>query len=75
MHANLDHARERLGEARALRHAIPPAALPAFLPVSLAELYLDRAGRLGEAARDKPVEISQFRRQLRLWWKARRDSF
>ena len=56
------HARKRLVEARALRHTIPAAAFPAFLPVSLTELYLNR-------------DVSQFRRQLRLWWAARQEKF
>ena len=59
------HARKRLAEARALRHTIPRAAMPAFLPVSLTELYLNNGG----------AEISGFRRQLRLWWSARRERF
>ncbi len=58
------HARMRLAESRALRHTVPPAAIPAFLPVSLTELYLDNG-----------AEISGFRRQFRLWWSARRERF
>jgi len=58
-------AERRLAEARALRHTVPSAALPAFLPVSLTTLYLGR----------KRAEISRFRRQLRLWWSARRETF
>ena len=61
----ISHAGTRLAEARALHSTIPRAALPAFLPVSLTELYLGNAG----------AEISQFRRQLRLWWAARRERF
>ena len=56
------HARKRLVEARALRHTIPSAAFPAFLPVSLTELYLNRT-------------VSQFRCQLGLWWAARQEKF
>ncbi len=59
------HARMRLAESRALHHTLPRGALPAFLPASLTELYLDNAG----------AEISGFRRQLRLWWSARRERF
>ena len=69
------HARTRLGAARALRQTVPRTALPAFLPVSLTDLYLDRAARLGEAARAQPVEISQFRRQARLWSKAQQETY
>jgi 15-cis-phytoene synthase len=57
------HARRRLAEARHLLPEIPPAALPAFLPVSLTELYL------------KARPPSQFRRQLALWWAARNNRF
>ena len=59
------HARTRLTEARLLRSTISPKAFPAFLPVSLTELYLARAG----------AEVPQFRRQLQLWWAARRERF
>lgn len=59
------HARMRLTEARALRPTIVPAAFPAFLPASLTELYLAKAGN----------EISHIRRQIRLWWAARREKF
>lgn len=69
------HARRRLAEARAIRDSIPRLAFPAFLPVSLSELYLDRVARLGEAARKQPVAVSQFRRQWRLWMAARHETF
>lgn len=57
------HAHRRLGEARAIAATIPADAMPAFLPASLAELYLAKA------------EPSQFRRQIRLWMAARRNKF
>jgi len=69
------HARRRLAEARALRGTIPAAALPAFLPVSLADLYLDRLDRLGEKTLTTVADVSQFRRQSRLWWRARQNAF
>lgn len=56
------HARKRLAEARAAARDLPTSLLPAFLPVALTELYL----------KGQP---SQFRRQLLLWWAARRDRF
>jgi phytoene synthase len=65
------HARKRLAEARALRPKLAVAVLPAFLPVGLAGLYLDRIAR----APDTPLDVSQFRRQITLWYHARRDSF
>lgn len=57
------HASRRLTEARALLPRLPQDALPAFLPVSLTGLYL--SGGMP----------SQFRRQLTMWWAARRDRF
>jgi 15-cis-phytoene synthase len=71
----IQHARRRLAEARALTSRIPAAALVAFLPVSLTGLYLDRLERLGDTASATVAEVSQFRRQLRLWWMARRNAF
>jgi phytoene synthase len=59
------HARMRLSEGRALRSTISRAAFPAFLPVSLTDIHLANAA----------TDISQFRRQLRLWWAARRERF
>lgn len=44
---------------------------PAFLPASLTDLYLRRI----ENAPDQPLAVTQFRRQLTLWYHARRDSF
>ena len=43
--------------------------MPAFLPVSLTELYLSRIERGGT------LEVSQFRRQISLWWAARNNRF
>ena len=71
----IQHARRRLAEARALRDRIPAPALVAFLPVSLTELYLDRLERMGEKASTTVADVSQFRRQLRLWWMARQNAF
>lgn len=65
--AAVSHAQDRLAAARRLRHTIPEPALPAFLPVSLTELYLAGARR-----RRSP---SQFRRQWTLWRAARRNQF
>jgi phytoene synthase len=64
------HARKRLTEARELHAGLPHSILPAFLPVSLTELYLRRIEREPEAPRNP----SQFRRQLSLWWHARRET-
>ena len=61
------HARKRLVEARALE--ITPDVIPAFLPASLTELYLVRVERGGS------LHVSQFRRQISLWWAARHNRF
>lgn len=69
--AAASHAEKRLAEARALRATIPHEALPAFLPASLAGLYLRQTLRAPETY----TEVSQVRRQLALWWSARRNRF
>jgi phytoene synthase len=63
------HARKRLTEARALHGTIPTPVMPAFLPVSLTELYLKRIERGGTP------EVLQLRRQFNLWWAARNNRF
>ena len=63
------HARKRLKEAQALQGTIPDSAMPAFLPVSLTRLYLSRIERGGT------LEVTQFRRQITLWWAARNNRF
>lgn len=69
--AAVSHARKRLAESRALRPKLGSSVLPAFLPVSLTELYLDRLAR----APDRPLSVTQFRRQITLWYHARLNSF
>ena len=51
-----------------LRPGLPNSVLPAFLPVSLTGLYLKKI----DAAPDKPLAVSPVKRQLVLWWAARR---
>jgi phytoene/squalene synthetase len=63
------HARKRLNEAQALQVTIPDTAMPAFLPVSLTKLYLSRIERGGT------LDVTQFRRQIALWWAARNNRF
>jgi phytoene synthase len=63
------HARERLKEAQTLQETIPNSAMPAFLPVSLSKLYLSRIER------GSTLEVTQFRRQITLWWAARNNRF
>ena len=63
------HARKRLKEAQTLQGTIPISAMPAFLPVSLTKLYLSQIERGGT------FEVTQFRRQITLWWAARNNRF
>jgi phytoene synthase len=55
-----------LAEARARAAAVPLDALPAFLPVSLTDLYLARLAKPGFNPLDTVAEVSQLRRQWRL---------
>lgn len=65
-------ARGHLAEARRLLPAVPPQAAPAFLPLALADAYLERMERRGYEPFQTPVEIAQWRRQWILWRAARR---
>ncbi len=65
--------RRHLASARALLPSVPRNVLPAFLPVALVEPYLDRMDRIHDPFRT-PVEVPQWRRQLRLWRQARRGT-
>jgi phytoene synthase len=69
------HARRRLAEARQKRWLVPQPALAAFLPASLCDLYLNRLDKLGAAAISTVAEVPQWRKQLRLYWQARTESF
>lgn len=62
------HAGNRLAQAMTLLPGLPKAVLPAFLPMSLTGLYLKRIA----AAPDRPLSVSPVRRQLTMWWTARR---
>ena len=61
-------ARKRLAEAAALLPSLPKAVLPAFLPVSLTGTYLNRIAK----APDQMLNVSPLKRQLVMWWTARR---
>jgi phytoene synthase len=65
--AAISHAEKRLAEALALLPALPKSILPAFLPVSLTETYLNRIAK----APGKPLSVSPLKRQLVMWWTAR----
>jgi len=66
-------ARRHLAEAARLADGIPAAVLPALLPVALARPVLDRMDRK-DYDPFVPVEMSQWRRQWRLWRAARRPA-
>lgn len=68
-------ARDRLAAARKLRNDVPAAAMPAFLPVTLVDDYLAMLTRMGVEVLSQVAEIPQWRRQLRLWRKARKGEF
>ena len=61
-----DRAAACLMEARTRASSVPPAALPAFLPVSLTDLYLAKLARAGFDPLHNVAEVSQLRRQWRL---------
>lgn len=65
-------ARRHLAEVRAGIGAVPPAAMPAFLPVALVEPYLARLSRPGHDPFKQIADIAAWRRPLILWRAARR---
>ncbi len=67
-------ARDHLRRARALRATVPPAIVPAFLPVALVEPYLRRMeGRSYDPFRTV-VDLPQWKKQWLLWRAARRGA-
>jgi 15-cis-phytoene synthase len=68
-------AQERLAQARAGRSLIPAAAMPAFLPAALTDIYLAKLARSGSDVLDHLADVPQWRRQIVLWRKARRGGF
>jgi phytoene synthase len=65
-------ARANLDAFTARGAALPAAIAPAFLPVALVRLYLDRMERRDYDPFTTPVEVAQWRRQWTLWRAARR---
>ena len=63
-----DLARRHLAAAHAAILALPPQALPAFLPVALVRPWLDRLDRCDPFA---PSDIAPWRRQWLIWRAAR----
>jgi phytoene synthase len=64
-------ARDHLAKARAALAAADTRVLPAFLPVALAEPYLDLMARQDFDPFRMPADVPQWRRQWRLWRAAR----
>ncbi len=69
------HAHGRLDEARALRDAIPTAAIPAFLPASLVDIDLKALRKPGFDPFQSVAGAGRMARQWRLWRKARARIF
>lgn len=67
-----ENAREHYNELDRLLPALPRQVQPAFLPLVLANSYLALMDRRGYDPFKTPIEISQLRRQWRLWRAARR---
>src|SRR5215213_5386650 len=65
-------ARDHLRRARALRATVPPAIVPAFLPVALVEPYLRRMETREYDPFRTVVDLPQWKRQWLLWRAARR---
>jgi 15-cis-phytoene synthase len=63
--------RGKLDAFASSRRALPRAAAPAFLPVALAPLYLNRMEARDYDPFATPVEVAQWRRQWTLWRAAR----
>jgi phytoene synthase len=67
------NARHHLAKACGLVDRAPAAVLPAFLPVAVTGLLLDRMDRPRHDP-FAPIEIAQWRRQWRLWRATRRPA-
>lgn len=65
-------ARRHLAASRQAMRELPPAALPAFLPLALVEPYLRRMGGLDDDPLNSSAEIPAWRRQWLLWRAASR---
>ena len=64
----ITHAQKRLSEFETLRPKLPASVLPAFLPVSLTGMYLKALSK----APDQPLAVSPLKRQIVMWWTARK---
>lgn len=70
-----NRAVERLAQARTAARIGLGTALPAFLPASLTDLYIARIRKLGLESLNRPAEVSQLRRQVRLYLSAKKNMF
>jgi 15-cis-phytoene synthase len=68
-------ARSRLAQARKMAWTIKPAAMPAFLHVTLTDGYLDAISNKGASLIKSGAEVSQWRKQWALWGAARTEMF
>jgi phytoene synthase len=68
-------AEARLREARVAQSVVPVAAMPAFLPASLADTYLRKLGRAGADVLTKGATVPQVLRQLKLLRASWTESF
>lgn len=67
--------RRHLLDARERSGSVPGQALPAFLPVTLVDLYLKKLEKMGEAVVNRVAEVQQIRRQWRLLMSALSKNF
>lgn len=70
-----EHAQSRLVQARKMCGTIKPAAMPAFLHVSLTEAYLKAIVRSGAGLVRKGAGVGQLRKQWIVWKAARTEMF
>lgn len=67
--------RDRLSQARMHAQNLPPRLLPAFLPVGLVDLYLEQLESAGAQSVKHLSDVSQLRKQWRLWLCALHERF
>jgi phytoene synthase len=74
--AFIGFGRDHLRKARAAaKHGVTESTSLAFLTVSLVEPVLDRAEKAGAEALTLPLQLSQLRRQWRMWRSSRNHLF
>jgi phytoene synthase len=66
-------ARGHLAEAEAKAAALPGGVVPAYAPLAVVPLYLEKAALAARAPFTTPIEVARWRRQWALWrWSRRR---